>query len=714
MAAGLYALFGGSVTLVGWALDIQRLTDWRGHGISMLPNAAACAVLGGLAVGLDAFHGKRRHAAQRALGLAVAVIGGMTLIEHVSGQDLGIDSLLFDRTWGQRATVAPMRMGPPASTCYLMIGMAMWLSTLGARARAVSAGLGLVVAAVAALSLTGYLYRAEPMYTLALTGIAMQTASIVFTLGIALVARVPERGPMRVITERTAAGMLARRTLPIVVAVAVGLGSFQLFLQQQRVVDPTFGTAVRTLLEIFLLIGLLWQAVRMLRGHERALRQTEAEVRRQADQLAGLLTEQKQASRAKDKFLAMLAHELRNPLAAVHNALAAARLDAESAPRALEIARQATTQLTRLVDDLLDVTRITRGQITLRNATVSLNEVVERTLESTRPLFEQRCVALTAAVSDRSIEVNGDAARLEQVVGNLLTNAAKYTDPGGEVAVILQHAEGHAVLRIRDNGIGIPPELLPRIFDLFFQADQALDRTRGGLGIGLTVVKELVEMHGGRVEAHSEGVGRGSELIVRLPEELRVPQPSAPANLALESRCALPAQVLIAEDNAQAAESLAMLLQLLGFRVCLCADGPSALDAARSNPPDVMLVDIGLPGMHGYELAGRIRREPVLRDVALVALTGYGQEEDRRRALAAGFDHHLVKPVEPQKLEDLLCALTRPNDPSATGSSSSPEGPGTDEIPLPASPRNSGTSSRPDQKITNGVAPTALRRCRYS
>jgi PAS domain S-box-containing protein len=379
----------------------------------------------------------------------------------------------------------------------------------------------------------------------------------------------------------------------------------------------------------------------------------------QAEQRARAAAEQ--ASREKDNFLAMLGHELRNPLSSVRNALTASTLDASRAPRALEIASHAATHLTRLVDDLLDVTRVTQGRLTLRREPSDFGDVVARAGEALKPLFDERGVTLRTTLSPRPCIVDGDATRLEQVVGNLLTNAAKYSEPGGQVTATVEPVDGSVVLRVTDSGMGIPPELLPRIFNLFVQGEQALDRARGGLGIGLTLVKKLVDLHGGTVEAHSDGPGRGAEFVVRLPATTRdLSAPAAGAAGVPAVRAAT--RVLIVEDNADAAESLVLLLEVLGLRVRAVGDGPTALQAARANPPDVMLVDIGLPGMSGYEVAQQIRQDPQLRGTVLVALTGYGQEEDRHRALAAGFDYHMVKPVEVDKVQGLIASLapTRP------------------------------------------------------
>jgi PAS domain S-box-containing protein len=362
-----------------------------------------------------------------------------------------------------------------------------------------------------------------------------------------------------------------------------------------------------------------------------------------------------QTSQEKDHFLAMLGHELRNPLAAVRNALSAAQLDPSRVERALAIASHGAEQLNRLVDDLLDVSRVTQGRLTLRREAVDLAVVVRQAVDAARALFDEHGVTPVVRVPADPCLVDGDPTRLEQVVGNLLTNAAKYSETGGQVLVAVEAAGDAALVRVSDAGIGIAPELLPRIFDLFVQGSQTLDRSRGGLGIGLRLVRQLVEMHGGSVTARSAGVGRGAEFVVRLPRHVAAPVPPVAAPPApVASPAPTAARVLIVEDNAGTAESLRMLLEVFGFEVRAVGDGPAALAAVRAQAPDVMLVDIGLPGMDGYELARRIRADAAANGITLVALTGYGQEEDRRDAIAAGFDHHLVKPVDVEQVRRLL------------------------------------------------------------
>jgi CheY-like chemotaxis protein/two-component sensor histidine kinase len=367
------------------------------------------------------------------------------------------------------------------------------------------------------------------------------------------------------------------------------------------------------------------------------------------------LAQRKDANRAKDEFLAMLGHELRNPLSALRNAVLSARFDPTRHEHALEIAARGVDQLSRLVDDLLDVARITQGRIRLRKRLVPIRSVVESAVESTRQVIEDRAHALTVSLPGSDLQIDADATRLEQIVVNLISNAAKYTDPGGQILVSAGNEGGEAVIRVRDSGIGIAAEMLPRIFELFAQADRALDRSEGGLGIGLTVVEKLVALHGGSVQAFSDGPGRGAEFVVRLPgaivkrEDAHVPVTKAPHRSV---------KLLVVEDNRDAAESLGMLLETLGHRAVIVPDGARALEAVAREPFDVILMDIGLPGMDGYQVAQRMRIEQNLRGAMLVALTGYGRDEDRQRAIASGFDLHLVKPIDPKSLKALLARAT--------------------------------------------------------
>jgi CheY-like chemotaxis protein len=313
------------------------------------------------------------------------------------------------------------------------------------------------------------------------------------------------------------------------------------------------------------------------------------------------------------------------------------------------------------VDDLLEVSRITTGRIRLQQERVALNGIVEHGVETVRALIGQRRHALEVSLPPQPIWLYADAARLEQVIVNLLTNAAKYTNEGGRIWLSVAEDGKDCVLRIRDTGVGIAPELLPRVFDLFTQGERSLDRSEGGLGIGLALVQRLVELHGGTVAAHST-FGQGSEFVVRLPLLLTevLPSPSPPGEKAVPTGPAL--RVLVVEDNADMAESLELLLQISGHDVRTAHDGPTALEAADDFQPNVVLLDIGLPGLDGFEIAKRLRGLPVFQNVMLVAMTGYGQEADRRRSQEAGFNHHLLKPVDFRQVKHLLAAVAAKGD----------------------------------------------------
>jgi signal transduction histidine kinase/DNA-binding response OmpR family regulator len=360
------------------------------------------------------------------------------------------------------------------------------------------------------------------------------------------------------------------------------------------------------------------------------------------------------ADRRKDEFLAMLAHELRNPLAPILTAMGLAREVGASdvrLQRAHDVVERQARHMVRLVDDLLDVSRITRGRVELRREAVELKQVVENAVQTSLPFLEQRRHRVEVDLPDTDIPLDADPARLEQVVTNLLNNAARYTPPGGRVKVGLRVEGEEAVVAVRDSGQGIPPEMLRRVFDLFVQVNPGLDRAQGGLGLGLTLVKNLVELHGGSVAAHSDGPSRGSEFQVRLPITRGRPQaPVAPATVPPAPQAGK--RVLVAEDNDDAREFLKDLLELWGHQVDAVEDGLQAAELGARGDYDLALVDIGLPGMNGFEVARRIRAGG--RVGMLVALTGYGQPEDRRRALESGFDEHRVKPLAAEELRTLL------------------------------------------------------------
>jgi signal transduction histidine kinase/ActR/RegA family two-component response regulator len=400
-------------------------------------------------------------------------------------------------------------------------------------------------------------------------------------------------------------------------------------------------------------LNLMEDAVESRQEMERVnadLRALESKTHEQAASLAEL-------NRRKDHFLAMLSHELRNPLASIRAAAAVMRrrddLDTIQM-QAQEMIERQVSQLARLIDDLLEVSRISTGRIHLRLDRVDLRDIVHRAVQSMRQQTDQKGQSIEESLAEGPQWMQGDAARLEQIVVNLLSNASKYTDRGGRIVVGLQEDGDELVLRVKDTGVGISPELLPHIFELFMQVDESLDKSQGGLGLGLALVQSLVSLHRGRVEVFSTP-GEGSEFLIRFPITASAATeivPADPISAALDGL-----RVLVVDDNQDAAQSIGLLLETSGHSIRLAYNGPSALAEARSFTPDVVLLDIGLPVLSGFEVAKSIRMEPTLRDTVLVALTGYAQDSDRLRTREAGFDYHLVKPVDFESLDSILAAV---------------------------------------------------------
>jgi PAS domain S-box-containing protein len=375
------------------------------------------------------------------------------------------------------------------------------------------------------------------------------------------------------------------------------------------------------------------------------------------------VTALEQSNQSAYVFLAMLSHELRNPLAPLMTSVDILRMRDVNDPVVQQtsdvIARQ-VQHLTRLVDDLMDMSRITSGRIALSYAPVDIAAPVARAIELSRTLIDNKGHVLRLSLPEQPLVVNGDLTRLTQVMVNLLNNAAKYTPKGGRIDLTVKAENGSVEVRVRDTGSGMPRDLVPRVFDLFTQGQRSLDRVEGGLGVGLTLVRKIVELHGGTVTAHSEGIDCGSEFVVRLPRDSAGEATSTAAGdrrNAGEQSDKL--RILVVDDNKDAAETLAILLELWGHEAQRAHDGAKALELGASYRPDVIFLDIGLPGMDGFEVASRLREQPQTAGAVLIALTGYGQEEDRQRSRRAGFDHHLVKPVSPESLQGLLAGLAR-------------------------------------------------------
>jgi PAS domain S-box-containing protein len=481
--------------------------------------------------------------------------------------------------------------------------------------------------------------------------------------GVMAVVRGPEhvfelanQSYLQLVGHRQIIGKTVREALPEV----VGQGFFELLDRVYGTGEPFVGHAlpVRLQLEpggplVERFVDFVYQPIRDASGAVSGIFVEGSDVtqRKQVED------ELRAANRQKDQFLAMLAHELRNPLAPIMTAaqlLKVGRLDARSVANASEIIGRQAAHMTDLVNDLLDVSRVTRGLVTLEKEELDLNVIVSAAVEQVRPLVDARRHSLTLQLSGRSAHVIGDRTRLVQVISNILNNAAKYTAPGGRIVLSVTVDEKRVLVAVRDNGVGIAPDILPYIFDLFTQAERTPDRSQGGLGIGLALVKSLVALHGGSVYASSEGIGEGSEFCICLPRLV------APNGVDDDGASAAGVQapgalrVMVVDDNVDAAQMLAALLEVQGHAVSVEYDAKGALERVRREAHDVLLLDIGLPDMDGYELARRLRSQPESANATLVALTGYGQSQDRKDAEQAGFDHYLVKPADMDQVNEVL------------------------------------------------------------
>ena len=383
------------------------------------------------------------------------------------------------------------------------------------------------------------------------------------------------------------------------------------------------------------------------------------ERKRDEERLRRLAAELSEAHQRKDEFLATLAHELRNPLAPLRNGLQLMKLaggQAATVEQARSMMERQLTQMVRLVDDLMDVSRISRGTVELKRERVELAAVVNSAVETSRPLVEQLGHELTVTLPDQPVVVDADPTRLAQVFLNLLNNAAKYSDRGAHIHLNVERQGSDVVVTVKDTGIGIAADQLPRIFEMFMQVDRSLEQSQSGLGVGLTLVKRLVEMHGGRVEAKSEGPGKGSEFVVRLPVVIEASKPQESGSVA-EHPVKSSHRILVVDDNRDGADTLSEMLTIMGNDTRTAYDGQEGVDVAGEFRPDVVLLDIGLPKLNGYEACRHIREQPWGKGVVLIAVTGWGQDEDRRRSQEAGFDHHMVKPADPQALMKMLAGL---------------------------------------------------------
>ncbi len=672
LAAGALVAAAGTAVLVGWLFDVASaksvMSGWR----VMVPATAACFVLAGVAIVLAAGHSRRSPnlLAARATATIGIALPLLTFIEYSTGVRTGVESW-FGISFDVSSAVAG-RMSPLTSLCFIVLHGAMIAVTL-VRSRAtvvarIAAGSTLLTAWLALLAIAFDSGRLADVPRF--PGMAMLTIVLLALASWAVLALsfAHDRDHRDTMAPRPRVGVMLAAAFAVPVLLGVLRDAMSTTLSPQVV------TSVIVLMLAAAMAAIVWQySARMAalrRERERAFLELEQRVAERTHELASRnaelrLTEDRlrEADRRKDEFLATLAHELRNPLAPIRSAVAILRSFAVTEEDRLEaqlIIERQVSQMARLIDDLLDVSRITAGKLPLKRQPLLLSEVLNLAIATVRPHLDEHRHRLTVSMPLEPIVVDGDEARLSQVFANLLHNACKYTEDGGEVMVTggLPN-EFEVEVAVRDNGIGIPAEFLPRLFQKFSQVAPALERSQGGLGLGLALVQGVVALHNGRVEARSGGVGRGSEFIVRLPiaatpaAALRPP----PASVDQTPRQQVSRRVLVVDDNQDSAESLALLLRLAGHLVETAHNGETALDVADRFQPDAILLDLGMPGLNGYEVCERIRAMPWGRAVLLVAQTGWGQAQDRARTLEAGFDAHLTKPIDPAVVQEMLVRL---------------------------------------------------------
>ena len=670
LAAAVLVAGVGTAVLVGWLFDITPaksvMAGWR----VMVPVTAVCFVLNGVALALAARradHGPTPIAA-RAVALIALAPPLITFLEYLTGMRTGLESW-FGVTFGVRSAVDG-RMSPLTSLCLSVLSVSLIAATMTSPRAAVTAriaaGSALLTAWLAILAVAFDTQRLNDVPRF--PGMAVMTIALLAVASWAALTLSFDRDPVETRSApspRSGALLLTAFIVPLLLGML--RDATVAWLGEQVVMS------VLALLLAAAMAAIIWQygsRLSALRGErERAFAELEQRVAERTHELAARNEalrhsedRLREADRRKDEFLATLAHELRNPLAPIRSAVAALRspeVSEDDKHEARAIIERQVGQMSRLIDDLLDVSRITAGKLPLKKSPVALASVLNLAIATVRPHIDEAHHRLIVSLPHEPLIVEADEARLAQVFANLLHNACKYTESGGEIMLTASLPNEHEVeVAVRDNGIGIPPEFLPRLFEKFSQVAPALDRSQGGLGLGLSLVHGVVTLHDGRVEARSGGPGRGSEFVVRMPllpgaaiaDTAKAPRASAAHGLV--SR-----RVLVVDDNTDSAESLALLLRIEGHLVETAHDGETAVAVAERFQPDAILLDLGMPGMNGYEVCQYIRQQPWGRSILMVAQTGWGQAQDRARTLDAGFDAHLTKPIDPEAIQEMLVTL---------------------------------------------------------
>lgn len=758
------------------------------QGISIFPNTGLCAIACGLAIAFLALERPRVGLARFFAGF-VALLAGLTLIEHLTGMNLGIDTLLLNRPWGQTAAAAPMRMGVPASTSFLLLGIAGLLATASGKWLSIAAALPILTTAIALLSLTGYWFGADQLFGIArFTGIALLASMVIAALSAGMMAVLPDRGLAAALRRDDAGGAMLRRLVIPIICFPFALGWARILGEQASLFDPAFGTSLRTLAEIFVYFALIWWTANHVSQHATSAHKAESRlaaivessedaivsksltgiieswnagaervfgyqaaeavgkhisllipadrlqeeeviisklrrgervehfetvrvrkdgalinvsltispvrnprgevigaskiardvtVRKELEQRREDLLEHERRAREeaervsqlKDEFLATLSHELRTPLNAIlgWSQILGPTSEVDALKEGLDAIERNGRAQAQLIEDLLDMSRIVSGRVRLDVQTVELAPLIEAALESVRPASVAKEIRLTSVLNPHVGAVSGDPTRLQQVVWNLLANAIKFTPKGGRVSVTLRQVNSHVEIIVHDTGIGIAPENLGLIFERFRQVDSSSTRLHGGLGLGLSIVKQLVELHGGVVEAHSPGAGQGATFTVSLPlsplrrSEIKDPE-SGRSSILDERKVNLDGvRVLVVDDEPDARALIQRILRKYGAEVRLADSASAGIDALRAFRPHVLISDVGMPEIDGYQFMRAIREldEQHGGRTPAIALTAFARSEDRMRAILAGYQVHVAKPIEPQELAVMVAALTR-------------------------------------------------------
>ncbi|MBI3653120.1 MAG: response regulator [Acidobacteria bacterium] len=666
LALSIFVLLVGALVLAGWLFAIESFKALYGD-ITMKANTALGLTFAGASSGLLCREtlGPRLRRVGQLLATLVLLIGALTLSEHLIGWNLGIDELLFTELPGALATTSPGRMGPNASASFTLCGIALLLFYSGQR-KALAQSLSALMGLIALLTLIGYAYQVEALYGIAkYTGIAFHTTLAFFALSLALLSSHPQQGIVAAISSAHAGGIIARRLLIPAMLVPFLLNWLRLLGQQAGYYDLGFGSSLMAVMAIALFTFLIWFNASKLNHIERQRLAAEAEARAQAEK----------ANRLKDEFLATVSHELRTPLNAVlgwATLLGKGDLDAEMVSRALEAIERNTKAQAQLIEDLLDVSRIASGKLHLEMQPVNLEALIQMTVEAMRPAIAAKGITLQMNLPPAIGEFHGDAQRLQQVILNLLSNAVKFTPEHGHIEVNLEYREAQAQISVSDTGSGIAGDFLPYIFDRFQQADSTSTRKHGGLGLGLSIARHLVEAHGGTITAFSDGDGAGARFVVRLPLPTATVKSSAANGNALDLNLSpqnnLDAEalngrkVLAVDDDANTREMVSGVLHQYGIQVRTASSAKEALDILAIWSPDVMICDLGMPEEDGYSLIDKVRQWEAASGklIPAIALTGFAQVEERERALAAGFQLFLGKPIEAQELLVALAQLLNP------------------------------------------------------